>query len=193
VRKLVESTFVSLDGDVSERLMSWAPAYWDEEYFAYERTLLFAADALLLGRRTYDGFSVTWPERSGDAYSDRINSLPKHVASTTLTTMTWNATRLEGDAMEAVADLKDQPGGDLLKFGSGAFSRALMEHELIDEIHLWRFPVIAGASDTRFDGMPVTHLELADVTRFASGIVVQVYRPRRTRDAANQPSGSPSP
>lgn len=178
MRKLVESTFVSLDGDVSDRLMDWAPTYWDEEYFAYERRLLFAADALVLGRKTYDGFSVSWPQRSGDAYSDRINGLPKYVASNTLTTTTWNATRLEGDALEAVSALKAQPGGDLLKFGSGSFSRALVEHGLIDEFHLWRFPVIAGASDARFDGMPTTHLELVGVSMFASGIVVQVYRPK---------------
>jgi len=178
VRKLIESTFVSLDGDVSNQLMNWAPTYWDEEYFAYERNLLFAADALVLGRKTYDGFSVSWPERSGDAYSDRINSLPKYIASKTLTTTTWNATVLEGDALEAVAALKNQPGENLLKFGSGAFSRSLVEHGLIDEFHLWRFPVIAGASDSRFDGLPVTHLELVRVNPFASGIVVEVYRPK---------------
>ncbi len=181
MRKLIESTFVSLDGDVSHRLMDWAPEYWDEEYFAYERRLLFAADALVLGRKTYDGFSVSWPERHGDPYSDRINSMPKFVASTTLDTpaMTWNATRLPGDAIEAVADLKQEPGASLLKFGSGAFSRGLIERGLIDEFHLWRFPVIAGASDDeRFAGLPVTHLRLADVTTFASGIVIQVYQPK---------------
>jgi dihydrofolate reductase len=178
MRTLIESTFVSVDGDVGERLMSWAPSYWDEEYAAYERELLFAADALVLGRKTYDGFSVSWPQRSGDAYSDRINSMPKHVATTTSTDMTWNATCLEGDAVTAVRRLKEQPGGNLLKFGSGAFSRTLLEHGLIDELHLWRFPVIAGAADTRFNGMPVTHLELTGMTAFASGIVVQVYRPR---------------
>jgi dihydrofolate reductase len=176
MRKLIESTFVSLDGDVSARLMDWAPRYWDEEYFAYERTLLYSADALVLGRKTYDGFSVSWPPRSGDPYSDRINPLPKYVATKTLTTLTWNATRLEGDAIEAVAALKQQPGQNLLKLGSGAFSRALVEAGLIDEFHLWRFPVIAGASDSRFDGLPVTHLELDHVTTFASGIAVEVYR-----------------
>ncbi len=183
MRTLIESTFVSLDGDVSHRLMDWGPEYWDEEYFAYERGLLFAADALVLGRRTYDGFSVSWPERHGDAYADRINSMPTFVATTTLTdpaAMTWNATPLPGDAIEAVAALKKQPGANLLKFGSGAFSRSLIEHGLIDEFHLWRFPVIAGASDSRFDGMPVTHLRLADVTTFESGIVVEVYRPKNS-------------
>jgi dihydrofolate reductase len=178
MRKLIESTFVTLDGDISQKLMDWAPAYWDDEHSAYESTLLFGADALVLGRETYDGFSRSWPQRSGDPYSDRMNSLPKHVASTTLTETTWNATVLPGDAAEAVAELKQAPGEDLLKFGTGSFSRTLVENGLIDELHLWRFPVIAGTSDSIFDGLAVTHLELLDTTTFGSGVVVQVFGPK---------------
>ena len=180
MRKLIESTFISLDGDVSRELMQWGPRYWDDEYTAYESRLLFGADALVLGRGTYEGFSATWPERTGTPYADRINSMPKHVASTTLedTGTVWNATLLKGEAPDAVAALKAQPGQGLLKFGTGSFTRTLLEHRLIDELHLWRFPVIAGTSDSIFDGLPVTHLQLLDVTTFESGIVVQVYGPR---------------
>ena len=74
----------------------------------------------MLGRETYDGFSRSWPQRSGDPYSDRMNSLPKHVASTTLTETTWNATVLPGDAAEAVAELKQAPGEDLLSSARAA-------------------------------------------------------------------------
>jgi len=180
MRKLIESTFVSLDGDVRQGLMDWAPPYWDDEHSDYEGKLLFGADALVLGRETYDGFSSSWPQRSGDPYSDRINALPKYVASTTLTDAetTWNATVLGGDVVAAVADLKDQPGQDLLKFGTGSFSRTLIEHGLVDELHLWRFPVIAGTSDSIFDGLPTTHLQLLDTKVFSSGIVVQVLGPK---------------
>jgi dihydrofolate reductase len=178
MRKLTESTFVSLDGDTSQELMNWAPPYWDDEHSEYERTLLFDADALVLGRKTYDGFSASWPQRSGDPYSDRMNALPKHVASRTLTETTWNASVLGGDALDAVAELKQGPGGNLLKFGTGTFSRALIERGLVDQLVLWRFPVIAGKSDGIFDGLGVTHLDLVDLTRFASGVVVQVYAPR---------------
>ena len=84
MRKLVESTFVTLDG-VIDSPQEWSPPYWDEEHAAYASKLLFAADALLLGRATYEGFAEAWPQRSGDAYTDRINEMPKHVASRTLT------------------------------------------------------------------------------------------------------------
>jgi hypothetical protein len=123
MRKLIESTFVSGPG-----------RYWDDEHSEYGTKLLFGADALVLGRATYDGFSTSWPQRSGDPYSDRINAMPKHVASTTLTDTTWNATVLQGDVAAAVADLKEQPGQDLLThlqlldtttFGSGIVVQVL--------------------------------------------------------------------
>ena len=83
------------------------------------------ADALLLGRKTYEGFAEAWPQRSGDPYTDKINAMPKHVASRTLEHTTWNASILEGDAATAVAELKRQEGENLLKFGSGSFSKTL--------------------------------------------------------------------
>jgi dihydrofolate reductase len=179
MRKLIESTFVSLDGDISRQLMHWAPPYWDDEYTEYESSLLFGADALVLGRATYEGFSATWPERSGTPYADRINGMPKYVASSTLTDTggVWNATLLQGDAADAVEALKQQSGQNLLKFGTGSFSRTLAERGLIDEWHLWYFPVVAGTSDSIFDGLPVTHMRLLNTTSFASGIVVNVYAP----------------
>ena len=129
MRKLVESTFVTLDGSISDP-QTWSPPYWDDEHAAYASKLLFAADALVLGRATYEGFAAAWPSRSGDPYTDRINDMPKHVASRTLRETTWNATVLEGDAAEAIAALKAEDGGDLLKFGTGELDRALLEHGL---------------------------------------------------------------
>src|SRR5687768_11441458 len=105
MRKLVESTFMSLDGVINAP-QEWSPPYWNEEHADYAQKLLFAADALLLGRKTYEGFAEAWPARSGNDYTDRINSLPKHVASTTLQETTWNATVIRGDVAEEVAKLK---------------------------------------------------------------------------------------
>jgi len=109
MRKLIESTFVSLDGVISDTTPStnpqaqpqkWGSPYWDDQHSGYARDLLFASDALLLGRVTYEGFAQAWPPRKGDEYSDRINSLPKFVASRTQPEMTWNATLLKGDDAE---------------------------------------------------------------------------------------------
>lgn len=174
--KLIESTFVSLDGVISEP-QNWSPPYWDDEHSNYASALLTDADALVLGRKTYEGFAHAWPERSGDPYTDKINSMPKYVASNTLKEATWNATIL-GDVAAEVTQLKEQSAGNLLKFGTGEFSKSLMKDNLIDEYHFWLFPVIAGGGDRLFDGLDVTHFQLMDTTRFNNGIVVLKYAPK---------------
>jgi dihydrofolate reductase len=176
MRKLVESTFVTLDGVISAP-QEWSPPYWDDEHAGYASKLLFAADALLLGRATYEGFAHAWPPRTGDDYSDRINSLPKYVASRTLRDATWNATIIEGDVAEEVAKLKQQPGEDILKFGTGELDRTLLEHGLLDELHFWVFPVLAGSGQPLIEGIETTHLRLVGTTTFGSGIVVHTYTP----------------
>ena len=173
MRKLVESTFVTLDGVIGNP-QEWGPPYWDDEHAGYAEKLLAPADALLLGRHTYEGFAQAWPERGGE-YAGKLNSMPKHVASRTLEETTWNAALLEGDAAESVAAIKEQPGGDILKYGTGELDRALMENDLVDEFHFWVFPVIAGRGERLLEGFDLTHLEMVDQTTFKSGIVVGVY------------------
>jgi dihydrofolate reductase len=90
---------------------------------------------------------------------------------------TWNATLIKGDVADEVAKLKQQPGQDILKFGTGELDRALMQHNLIDEFHFWLFPVVAGSGQRLLDGVETTHLKLADTTTFRSGIVVLTYTP----------------
>ena len=175
MRKLVESTFVTLDGVISSP-QTWGSPYWDDEHAAYANDMLFAADALLLGRVTYEGFAQAWPPRAGaDDYTDRINAMPKYVASTTLEETTWNATLVKGDVAAEVAKLKEQPGRDLLKVGTGVFDRTLIRHNLVDEFHFWKFPVVAGSGQRLLDGIDTTHLKFVDQTTFKSGIVVLVY------------------
>jgi dihydrofolate reductase len=174
MRKIVESTFVTLDGVISDPQV-WGPQYWDDEHMGYAAKLLEPADALLLGRVTYEGFAEAWPQRSGDPYTDKMNAIPKHVATTTLSEATWNATVIEGDTAAGVAALKDQGGGDILKFGTGVLDRTLIDHRLVDEFHFWVFPVVAGAGDRLLDGLDTTHLKLVDTTPFQSGIVVHTY------------------
>jgi dihydrofolate reductase len=176
VRKLVESTFVTLDGVISSP-EAWGSPYWDDEHAAYAYRQLFAADALLLGRMTYEAFTQAWPARGGD-YADRINELPKYVASTTLREGTWRASILGPDVAGDVAALKRKPGKDVLKFGTGQLDRLLLKHRLVDEYHLWVFPVLSGGGLRLFDGVSTTHLNLVDRTQFASGITVLTLVPR---------------
>jgi dihydrofolate reductase len=176
MRKLVESTFMTLDGVISNP-HHWGPPYWDDEHAAYAQKLLFDANVLLLGRDTYEGFVQAWPEREGEL-ADRINAMPKYVASRTLTETTWNATLLEGDVADAVAKLKEEDGGTILKYGTGELDRTLIEHGLVDEFHFWVFPLVAGEGDRLLEGLEPTHLQLVDSVTFASGIVVHVCAPK---------------
>ena len=113
--------------------------------------------------------------RGRASIADKINAMPKHVASRTLTETTWNASLIDGDAAEGVAALKAQDGGDILKYGTGELDRTLIEHKLVDEFHFWLFPVVAGQGDRLFDGLDLTTLKLEETNRFGSGIVVLVY------------------
>jgi dihydrofolate reductase len=181
VRKLVESTHVTLGGEIGSP-QDWAFDFMDDEFADYANSLLLAADALLLGRRTYEGLSAAYLGMAADAdgvpsgFVARMNALPKHVASTTLKEMTWNATVIEGDVAQYVTELKRQPGGDILKYGTGPLDATLMAHGLIDEFRLWLVPVAVGTGQHLFEditGSP--RLRLADVTRFRSGVVILSY------------------
>ncbi|MGC4938045.1 dihydrofolate reductase family protein [Kribbella sp. DT2] len=178
MRKIVESTFVTLNGIISDP-QDWSGPYWDDEYMGYSMKLMDTTEALLLGRETYEGFAEAWSQRSGDPYSDKFNAMPKYVASRTLKETTWNAELLQGDVVEAVRALKETDGGDLLKFGTGEFSQALLENKLVDEYHFWVCPVVAGGQ-RMFDGqeLAATHLELLGTTTFKSGIVVHKLAPK---------------
>ena len=188
MRKLIESTFVSLDGVISDTNPStssrsdphmWGNKYWDEQHNGRSAELVAAADTLLLGRVTYEGMAEAWSGQSNE-FADKVNAMPKYVASRTLTSATWNATIIQGDVAEEIAKIKEQPGANILKWGTGELDRTLVEHGLVDEFHFWYFPVIVGAGQHLFEGagFDTTHLKLADVHRHDSGIVVHVYTPR---------------
>lgn len=187
MRKLIESTFVSLDGVIDDTRPStaspaqpyhWGHPYLDEDQAGYVRKLTESADAMLLGRVTYEGFAQVWPTQEGWE-AEFMNGVPKYVASRTLRETTWNATLISGDVAEVVARLKEQPGKDILKWGTGELDRTLVAHGLVDEFHFWYFPVVVGAGRHLFEGagFDTTHLKLADISRFGSGVVVHVYVP----------------
>jgi dihydrofolate reductase len=180
--KLIELTHVSLGGEIGSP--EWAFPYLNEEHYEYVKRLLFGADALLLGRLTYEGLSAAYPSMTGggsrtfDDFIERMNSIPKYVASATLRETTWNATIIDGDVASFVADLKRQSGGNIIKYGNGPLDVTLMEHGLIDEFHLLVTPVAIGRGQHMFESIDTgPALNLVDVTRFSSGVVILTYTP----------------
>jgi dihydrofolate reductase len=138
-------------------------------------------DAFLLGRRTYEIFAASWPHATdpNDPVATKLNTLPKHVASTTLTNPEWaNSRVIEGDVADAVRDLKEREGGELQVHGSGQLVRFLLEHDLVDRLNLLVFPVIVGAGRRLFpaSGM-ATGLALDESRTTPSGVTVSVYQP----------------
>jgi len=141
---------------------------------------VLAAEALLLGRVTYEGFAAAWPGRSDEAgFADKMNAMPKHVASSTLKDLDWNNSHLiEGDAAEGVAALKQADGGDLLVAGSRTLVHTLIEHDHVDEYRLMVFPVVLGSSRRLYpERQEKLVLKLVDTMSFDSGVVVQTYHP----------------
>ena len=179
MRKVVVSEFVTLDGVFEDP--AWTLQFQSEEQNAFKFAELKAADALLLGRVTYEGFAAAWPgmaEQTGE-YGAMMNGYPKYVASTTLDQAEWNASVLKGDLAEEVAGLKRQPGRDLLVFGSGRLVEALLRHDLVDEYRLLVFPVVLGRGRRLFPEGLETTLRLVEAKTFSSGVVALTYQPAR--------------
>ena len=177
MRKIVVSEFVTLDGVIEDP--AWTVPFRSEEGERYKFAELKAADALLLGRVTYEGFAAAWPgmaEQTGE-YGAMMNGYPKYVASTTLERAEWNASLLKGDLAEEVAGLKRQPGRDILVFGSGRLVETLLRHDLVDEYRLLVFPVVLGRGRRLFPEGLGTTLRLVEAKTFSSGVVALTYRP----------------
>lgn len=182
--KLVEAVHVTLGGEVGTN--AWARPYLDEQFGQYASELLARADALLLGRVTYEGLSAAYTRMASDAqpgaptdFIDRMNAIPKFVASRTRRELSWNATVIDGDVSTFVGELKREGGRSLLKYGNGPLDVTLIEHGLIDEFHLFLTPVAIGTGKHLFEDIDsAPHLRLLDVTRFDSGALALVYGPK---------------
>ena len=176
-RKVVASTYVTLDGYIDEP-GQWSFPFWSAEAAEFKANELFASDALLLGRRTYEGFAAAWPTMEAGAFGEKMNSMPKYVALRTLTTATWNASIIQGDVAEAVRALKQGDGGDLLIGGSGQLIDFLTGHDLIDEYRLMIHPIVLGTGAKRlFASVPRRTFKLVGSVTFPTGVVVQTYHP----------------
>lgn len=179
MRKLVESTFVSLDG-VVESPERWAMPFFGSENKNAALSNLAEFDAFLLGRVTYEKFAATWSQISGDPYFDRINGMRKFVASTTLAHTTWNATLIDGDVAKGVAALKQQPGKNIIKYGTSQLDQTLIGHRLIDEFQFSIFPTVVGSGRRLFQGIDASSLalKLTATKTFENGVVVLTYSVR---------------
>jgi dihydrofolate reductase len=181
MRKVIVSTYVTLDGRVDE-VRDWALPYDGDESAKYHADLLRNSDGLLLGRKTYELFAAIWPSRSGEhPVADRINSMAKYVASTTLKDLEWeNSHLIEGDVPEGVAKLKQQPGQDLIMYGCHDLMHSLLERDLIDEYRLLVHPIVLGKGRSFLkDGVKRMSLDLVDTTVLPPGVAILTYQPER--------------
>ncbi|HWV24565.1 MAG TPA: dihydrofolate reductase family protein [Thermomicrobiales bacterium] len=177
--KVVLSEFISLDG-VIEEPHNWHFPFTDAGTGKYKFDELFAAGSLLLGRVTYEGFAAAWPSMKDEqGFADRMNSLPKYVVSSTLDSADWNnSTVIRENVVEEIARLKEEPGLDILIFGSGELVNSLVPHGLIDEFRLMVHPIVVGGGKRLFsEGLDATPLKLVDTQTFSKGVVVLTYAP----------------
>ncbi|WP_326569505.1 dihydrofolate reductase family protein [Amycolatopsis rhabdoformis] len=146
--RIVNATYMTLDGDITN-MAAWHWDYFGPEAMASGKAQLDRSDALIMGRRTYDGFSASWPQRAGtDEFADRMNSIDKYVVSSTLKDPEWtNSHVISGDVDAVVAGVravKERTEGDILQYGFGDVTRLLLAHGLLDELRVWLHPVLSG-------------------------------------------------
>jgi dihydrofolate reductase len=171
--KLIATTQATVDG-VIDPVGEWVQADGDHGEYSFERQA--RSSGLVLGRKTFEGLAGYWPSQSG-RWADMVNALPQYVGSTTLSgALEWNATLLDGDLAQAIAKLKDDVDGDLFMHGSGEFAHALAEKRLIDLYEVYVNPIVWGQGNVHVLGDRGTvRLELDDVRRFDSGVVLLTY------------------
>lgn len=185
---LINSTYITLDGVIEH------PETWPEtggfgvEGNRIQTDLVLGCSAVLMGRRTYESFAGVWPTLEGNELADKMNAMPKYVASSTLTEPEWNNTHvIEGDLVETVERLKRESDGDIVQFGFGDVSGALVSAGLIDRLRLWLHPFFigrGGPTDLLYRELPVTEFDLESAVPLASGIVILDYRVRRGPSSA---------
>jgi dihydrofolate reductase len=182
--RIVVTEFISLDGVIEDPGGSEDFKYggWsfeidrgeDGDKFKLDEAL--EADALLLGRKTYEGFAAAWPSRDGE-FADKFNNMPKYVVSSTLKDPQWtNSTVLDGDLAEEVSKLRQDVDGDIVVHGSAQLVQSLVEGGLVDELRLMVFPVVLGAGKRLFgETSDKRRLRLSDSKTVGDGVQILTY------------------
>lgn len=185
MRKIVVTEFMSLDGVFEApgpdgsgyTYEGWAFPYHSEEFGKFKFEELQETDMLLLGRITYDGFAKAWPQRSGDEFSDKFNSMPKSVVSKTLQKAEWNNSHIIHDnIVQEIKKLKEGSGGNITVHGSGTLARFLIENGLVDELTILLYPVVLGTGKRLFADAQKTNFTLVESRPFKTGVVVLSYQ-----------------
>jgi dihydrofolate reductase len=186
--RIVVTEFVSLDGVLEDpggsedfKHGGWAFEFSrGDEGDKFKLDEAFESDALLLGRKTYEGFADAWPSRDGE-FADKFNNMPKYVVSSTLDDPEWNnSTVLKGDLAEEVAKLKDAHDGDVVVHGSAQLAQSLLEEGLVDELRLMVFPVVLGEGKRLFgETSEKKPLKLTSSKTVGDGVEILVYEPTR--------------
>lgn len=175
--RLVATEYVTLDG-VFEEPGHWSGPWFNDEARQFKWSELQAADAQLLGRKTYEGFASAWPTMEGTGeFGEKMNTMPKYVVTSTLRKLEWSGSEpIRGKVEEEVRKLKQKPGRDLLLAGSGQLFNALMGADLIDAYRFMVHPVVLGQGKRLFANEDSRReLKLVDTKKFASGIIVLEY------------------
>jgi dihydrofolate reductase len=183
---IVVSEFITVDGVIEDPGGAEGSAHggWSGNFqsgpeggkFKFEE--LIAADALLLGRVTYEGFAAAWPTMEGTGeFGEKMNSMPKYVVSTTLGRAEWNnSTILRGDLADEVRKLKEQVDGDVVIFGSAQLAQSLIEHDLIDEYRLMVYPILLGSGKRLFaEADNTSNLLLVDATTAGETVILTFH------------------
>jgi dihydrofolate reductase len=186
MRKIIVTEFITLDGVVESPGGNetphphggWQFKYNHPETGQYKVDELASVDALMLGRMTYDVFVGYWPYQTGGGFADRINRLPKYIVSRSLQKTDWNNSHILRDVAKDVAALKKTEGGDILVYGSATLVKALLHHDLIDELRLMLFPVSIGGGLRLFDdNQELKKFELKHSRTIDNGVLILEYRP----------------
>ncbi len=182
MRKIVAGLFITLDG-VVESPDQWQFPYFNEELGQAVTSQMDAADAMLLGRQTYQEFASFWPGApADDPFTARMNNTPKFVVSTTLDAVEWqNSTLIKGNVAEQLTHLKQQPGKNIGMTGSATLVRSLLRDNLLDELLLLVHPLVVGSGKRLFpDGSDPVALTLVDSQTFSTGVLSLIYQPAGT-------------
>ena len=178
MRKIVAGLFMTLDG-VTESPDKWSFPYFNDEVGQVITSNMESSDTMLLGRRTYQEWAEYWPDKiaEDDPFAGYINSTPKLVASTTLKTLEWaNSTLIEGDVVEELAKIKQQPGKDIAMSGSVTLIGSLLGAGMLDELSLLVSPIVVGTGKRLFEnGGSAVGLKLIDAKTFSNGVLSLTY------------------